>query len=107
MVRTEVQAGGGGDHDKHHGDEDAYGRKSRTVALHAVRHAGDRDEVALVIIVALVLLQQTAEQHGAGDEHKVAADNDHDDGDKEQGKRREGLLYRDGEVVGSAQKSDA
>ena len=54
VVRPAVQADGGHEDDQHHRAENADGRHARAVALHAVRHGGHADEVARLIIVALV-----------------------------------------------------
>ena len=63
ILLAEVKAGGAGYHDEHHGDEDADGGKTRSVALHAVCHRGHGDEVVRLIVIALVFLQNAAQQH--------------------------------------------
>ena len=63
ILLAEVQAGGAGYHDEYHSDKDADGGKARSVALHAVYHGGDGNEMLGLVIVALVLLQNAAQQH--------------------------------------------
>ena len=63
ILLAEVQAGGAGYHDEHHGNEDADRGKTRSVALHAVDHRGHGDEVVGLIVIAPVFLQNAAQQH--------------------------------------------
>ena len=100
ILLAEVQAGGAGYHDEHHGNEDADRGKTRSVALHAVDHRGHGDEVVGLIVIALVFLQNAAQQNRACDKKQVGRRNDHEHRNKEPAEGSNGLLDGDGNVVG-------
>ena len=104
---AEVQAAGGGYRDQHHRCEDADRRKPRAVALHAVGHRGNGDEVPGRVVIALVFLKNFAQQDAARYENEISADDDHDDGDEEDRERLQGLLYADGKDVGRGEQDNA
>ena len=104
ILRANIQAAGGGNHYQHHGGKNADGGKPGTVALHAVGHGGNRDEMLLFIIIALPFLQQTAQHHAAGNHHKIGSGNDHQYRHKKpsEGAQRIGNGHR--HIVGTTQQ---
>ena len=95
------------DHDEHHGRENADVREADRVALHAVEHAGDADEVRGPVIVFLVLPQRLQNEDAHGGEEAVGAEDDEDDRDEIEVQRVEGGLGRDGDPVARAERQNA
>ena len=57
ILGAQIQAEGSGDHDQHHGGENANVGQAHGVALHAVEHAGHGDEMLGLVVVPFVFLQ--------------------------------------------------
>ena len=53
-----------------------------------------------LIIILLVLLEQTAQRHCTRDKQKVGRNDDHDHGDKEQKQRCQRIVNRHRQVIG-------
>ena len=77
FLAAEVQAGGRGYHDQHHRCENAYRRKTRAVALHAVCHRGHGHEVLGLIVIAFIFLKQPAHHDAARNEDEIGRCDDH------------------------------
>ena len=102
-----VQADGGGDDHQYHGGQNTDVGKADGVLLHAVEHAGDADEVASLIVEALAALQKF--QHGDADGHEqaVSADDDQQNGQKEQRDGRGDVLDQNGDGIACGQRQRA
>ena len=104
ILRPDVQAKRGGHHDEHHRAQDADGRQARAVPLHAVGHGGDGHEMLRRVVKPLVLLQQAAQRHGAGDQQQIGAYDHHHDGHEEPDQRGNRVRDGHGKVIGAAQE---
>ena len=104
ILRTDIEATGGGNHYQHHSGKNADGGKPGTVALHAVGHGGNRDEMLLFIIIALPFLQQTAQHHAAGNHHKIGSGNDHQHRHKKPSEGAQSIGNGHRHIVGTCQQ---
>ena len=104
---AEVQAGSGGDHHQHHGKQDAHRRQSRARAVHTVGHGGNGNKVIRLVVIPLVLLQDTAQKHRAGNKNHVSGEDHHAHRCKEHHQRGHRIGNGYGDVVRRRQQRSA
>ena len=74
---------------------------------HAVKHAGDGDEMGRFIVKALVGLEHLKQGDGAGAKERMGSENDQEYGHKEVEQRIQGRFAQDGDGIASAQAEQA
>ena len=107
VVRAEIQTRRGAEHDEHHRRQNADRGKPRAVALHAVGHGRDGDEMVRAVIIPPVLLQRAAQHDRAADEQQERCENDQQHRDEEPEQRAHGIGDCDGDVIRRTQQSHA
>ena len=91
-------------HDHDHGAEDADVREAHGVALHAVEHARDADEVLGLVVIAPVAAQRLQNRDGDGGEEAVGADYDGEDREEIHRHGHAGIVHEHGDDVARAEE---
>ena len=103
VLGAQVQGEGAGDHDHHHGGEDADVGQAHGILLHAVEHAGDADEVAGLVVEPLVGPQGLENEDAHGGEEAVGADDDQEHRHEVKGDGLHAVGGTQGDVVAGPQ----
>lgn len=83
MLLTYIQRNRGRNHHQHHGAQDADVGKAGGVFAHAVKHAGDGDEMGRLVVKALVGPEHLEQGDGTGAKQRMGSENDQEYGHKE------------------------